>query len=175
MRSRLCPSRLDLSSMATSSRKDASRSAASRTSHGAIQRPKRLLRGQPANAATFARAADDAAARRQRLRPQHLQDRTCAPRYRARAHASRAWHAAIAVVQESHLRTAMAPYIGSCNIPHRRRRESHRRGKICRRIQRAGPPPRQHRRLDDYERPHHAHRHERREARQGRDRRVYAR
>ena len=42
-----------------------------------------------------------AAARRQRLRAQHLQDRSRAPLHRARAHPSRARHAAVAIVQEN--------------------------------------------------------------------------
>ena len=54
-----------------------------------------------------------AAARRQRLRAQHLQDRSRAPLHLARAHASRARHAAVAVVQEDRLSTTMAPYIGT--------------------------------------------------------------
>src|SRR5690349_8714475 len=54
-----------------------------------------------------------AAARGQRLRAQHLQDRSRAPLPRARAHAGRARHAAVPVVEENSLSTAMAPYIGT--------------------------------------------------------------
>src|SRR5439155_5320221 len=54
-----------------------------------------------------------AAARRQGLRAQHLQDRSRAPVHRACAHTSRARHAAVAVVQENRLGTAVAPYIGT--------------------------------------------------------------
>src|SRR5262249_56214666 len=54
-----------------------------------------------------------AAARRQRIRTQHLQDRSRAPLYRARAHTSRTRHATAAVLQENRLSTAMAPYIGT--------------------------------------------------------------
>src|SRR5262249_52814517 len=53
-----------------------------------------------------------AAARRQRIRTQHLQDRSRTPLYRARAHTSRTRHATVAVLQENRLR-AMAPYIGT--------------------------------------------------------------
>src|SRR6516165_6796715 len=54
-----------------------------------------------------------AAARRQGLRAQHFQNRSRAPLNCARTHTSRAWHAAVAIVQENRLRTAMAPYIGT--------------------------------------------------------------
>src|SRR5262249_57426880 len=54
-----------------------------------------------------------AAARRQRIRTQHLQDRSRAPLYRARAHTTRTRHPTVAVLQENRLSTAMAPYIGT--------------------------------------------------------------
>src|SRR4249919_1266318 len=54
-----------------------------------------------------------AVARRQGLRAQQLQNRSRAPLYRALAHPSRARHAAVAVLQENRLSTAMAPYIGT--------------------------------------------------------------
>ena len=62
-----------------------SRSAASRTSRGATPRPKRRCAARRADAASFAQAADAAAARRQGLRAQRLQDRAGAPRHRPRA------------------------------------------------------------------------------------------
>ena len=71
------------------------------------------LRGQPANAATFARAADVAAARGQRLRAQHLQDRSRAPcLVRALTQAARGTPQSQSI-QEDSLSTAMAPYIGT--------------------------------------------------------------
>src|SRR6516164_2044787 len=54
-----------------------------------------------------------AAARREGLRVQQFQNRSRAPLHCARAHTSRARHAAVAIVQENRLRTAMAPYIGT--------------------------------------------------------------
>src|SRR5262249_50115992 len=54
-----------------------------------------------------------AAARRQGIRAQHFQNRSCAPLHCARTHTSRARHAAVAIVQENRLRTVMAPYIGT--------------------------------------------------------------
>src|SRR3984957_11883079 len=54
-----------------------------------------------------------AAARGPRLPVQRLQDRSRPPLHRARAQPSRARQAAVAVVQEDRVSTAMAPYIGT--------------------------------------------------------------
>ena len=58
------------------------------------------LRGQTADEAAFAQAADAAAARRQGLCAQRLQDRARAPRHRPHADAGRERHAANPVQQE---------------------------------------------------------------------------
>ena len=59
------------------------------------------LRGKPAGRRGVRAGGRCAAARRQRLRAQRLQDRTGAPRHRAGADAGRERHAAIAVRQEN--------------------------------------------------------------------------
>ena len=69
------------------------------------------LRGQTADRAAFAQAADAAFARRQRLRAQRLQDRSGAPRHCACPHPGGARHAAIAIQQENPV-NAMA-YVGT--------------------------------------------------------------
>ena len=58
MRSRWCRSRRRSSSTAARSRRRASRSAASRTSPGATPQAEAALRGQAADEAAFAQAAD---------------------------------------------------------------------------------------------------------------------
>ena len=100
MRSRWCPSRSALSSTAAPSRRRVSRSAASRTSPGAMREAEAALRGQPANEATFAQAADLVLRDAKGFGAQHLQDRSGAPRHRPRAVAGGARHAAVAVQQE---------------------------------------------------------------------------
>ena len=75
MPSRWFRSRSAWSSKAARSKRRVSRSAALRTSRGAMRRPKRHCAASRPTQPTFAHAADVVAARRQRLRAQHLQDR----------------------------------------------------------------------------------------------------
>ena len=70
------------------------------------------LRGQAADRGDVRARRRHAAARRQGLRAQRLQDRSGAPRHRPRADAGRARHAAVAVQQENPV-SAMTPYIGT--------------------------------------------------------------
>ena len=132
------------------------------------------LRGQPVNAATFARAADILLRDAKGYGRNTFKIELARAVSRAHSHKPR-----VARLNRSRPRKSSEDSHGTlyrrCNIADRWHRESHRRGKIFRRIQRAGPPPRQHRRLDDYERPRYTHRHRPGEACKGRARRVYAR
>ena len=71
------------------------------------------LRGQTADAAAFAQRRRRAAARRQGLRAQRLQDRPGAPRHRAHADAGRERHAANPVRQENQVSVMTTTYIGT--------------------------------------------------------------
>ena len=104
-------------------------------------------------------------------RAQRLQDRSGAPRHRARADASGARHAAVAIQQENPV-SAMTPISAhpppaSTVMPRYRRRE------ICRRTQRAPASLTPRRDIDDRQRPHRAHRRKRSAARRRRARRAH--
>ena len=131
-----------------------------------VARPDREPRG-------FRAGGGAAAARRQRLRAQRLQDRSGAPRHRPRADAGGARHAAVAIQQENPV-NAMTLH-RHAHIPRRRPCQGHRRGEICRRIQYQRPRLWRRRRLDDRQGPHRAHRRQRGAARRRRARRADAR
>ena len=102
------------------------------------------LRGEAADRAGIRESGRHPPARRQRLRAQRLQDRLGAPRHRTRLDAGRERHAAVAIQQEDPV-SAMAALCRHRHVPRRRPRQGHRRGEICRRVQRPGPRPWQRR------------------------------
>ena len=116
-----------------------------------------------------------AAARRQRLRAQHLQDRSRAPLHLARAHTSRARHAAVAVVQEDRLSTTMAHYIGTPTSRVDGFAKVTGAAKYAAEFNAPGLVYGSVVDLDNREGPHRAHRSRRRAARRGRARRAHAR
>ena len=71
------------------------------------------LYGQPANAATFSRAADVLLRDAKGFGAQHFQDRSRAPLHRPRAVAGGARHATVPIQQKNRVSRAMAPYIGT--------------------------------------------------------------
>ena len=88
------------------------------------------LRGQRAERGAFRAGRGHAAARRQGLWAQQLQDRSGAPRHRAHADAGRARHAAIAIRQENPV-SAMARPTSERDLPRRRPRQGHRRARYA--------------------------------------------
>ena len=129
------------------------------------------LRGKAGRAKRRSRKAADLVLRDAKgFGAQHLQDRAGAPRHRPRAVAGGARHAAVAVQQEDRVSNAMAPYIGTATSRVDGIAKVTGAAKYAAEFNVPGPGPCERRRLDDRQGPHHAHRHQRGHARQGRAR-----
>ena len=119
----------------------ASRSAASRTSRGATRQAEAALTGQPADRGHVQTGGGRAAGAMPKALAHNAFKIELARRAIVRgADPGRAWHAAIAIRQENPV-VAMAPYIGTSISRVDGRAKGHRRGEICRRVQRPRTSP----------------------------------